>query len=93
MAHRADQAVASQGAVDHRVVGAAVKGEAARTLVAATGIECETVAWYLAHTDPDDWGVEGPVVQRGRLVDHEHGSGIERGPGTPSDGHPDREIA
>ncbi len=37
----------------YRVVGAAVKGEAARTLAAATGIECETVAWYLAHTDPD----------------------------------------
>jgi hypothetical protein len=34
-------------------VGAAVKGEAARTLAAATGIECETVAWYLAHTDPE----------------------------------------
>ncbi len=33
----------------YRVVGAAVKGEAARTLAAATGIECETVAWYLAH--------------------------------------------
>jgi conjugative relaxase-like TrwC/TraI family protein len=36
-----------------RVLGAAVKGEAARTLAAATGIECETVAWYLAHRDPD----------------------------------------
>ena len=30
-----------------------MKGEAARTLAAATGIECETVAWYLAHADPD----------------------------------------
>ena len=39
-------------AAGYRVVGAAVKGEAARTLAAATGIECETVAWYLAHTDP-----------------------------------------
>lgn len=35
----------------YRVVGAAVKGEAARTLAAATG-ECETVAWYLAHDEP-----------------------------------------
>jgi hypothetical protein len=39
-------------AAGYRVVGAAVKGEATRTLAAATGIECETVAWYLAHTDP-----------------------------------------
>ncbi len=30
-----------------------MKGEAARTLASATGIECETVAWYLAHTDPE----------------------------------------
>jgi ATP-dependent exoDNAse (exonuclease V) alpha subunit len=36
----------------YRVLGAAVKGEATRTLAAATGIECETVAWYLVHTDP-----------------------------------------
>jgi len=39
-------------AAGYRVLGAAVKGEAARTLASATGIECETVAWYLAHTDP-----------------------------------------
>ncbi len=39
-------------AVGYRVVGTAVKGEAARTLAAATGIECETVAWYLVHDDP-----------------------------------------
>lgn len=38
-------------AMGYRVMGAAVKGEAARTLAAATGIECETVAWYLAHDD------------------------------------------
>jgi len=38
--------------VGYRVVGTAVKGEAARTLAAATGIDCETVAWYLAHDDP-----------------------------------------
>ncbi|MDZ7734462.1 MAG: AAA family ATPase [Acidimicrobiia bacterium] len=36
----------------HRVIGAAVKGQAARTLAAATDIDCETVAWYLAHDDP-----------------------------------------
>jgi conjugative relaxase-like TrwC/TraI family protein len=35
-----------------RVLGAAVNAEAARTLAATTGIECETVAWYLAHRDP-----------------------------------------
>lgn len=39
------------GTAGYRVLGAAVKGEATRTLAAATGIECETVAWYLAHTD------------------------------------------
>ena len=39
-------------AAGYRVLGAAVKGEATRTLAAATGIECETVAWYLVHTDP-----------------------------------------
>jgi conjugative relaxase-like TrwC/TraI family protein len=47
-----------------RVMGAAVKGEAARTLAAATGIECETVAWYLAH---DDGGVN-PFDNRTVLV-------------------------
>jgi conjugative relaxase-like TrwC/TraI family protein len=41
-------------AAGYRVLGAAVKGEAARTLAAATGIECETIAWYLAHDDPQD---------------------------------------
>jgi conjugative relaxase-like TrwC/TraI family protein len=35
-----------------RVIGAAVKGEAARTLAAATGIATETLAWHLAHDDP-----------------------------------------
>ena len=39
-------------AAGYRVIGAAVKGEAARTLAATTGIACETVAWYLAHDDP-----------------------------------------
>jgi conjugative relaxase-like TrwC/TraI family protein len=34
------------------VVGAAVKGEAARTLGTKAGIPTETLAWYLAHPDP-----------------------------------------
>lgn len=39
-------------AVGWRVVGAAVKGEATRHLANGAGIAAETVAWYLAHTDP-----------------------------------------
>jgi conjugative relaxase-like TrwC/TraI family protein len=35
-----------------RVIGTAVKGEAARTLAAATGMPTETLAWHLAHDDP-----------------------------------------
>ena len=35
-----------------RVIGAAIKGEAARALGDAAGIPTETVAWYLAQTDP-----------------------------------------
>jgi ATP-dependent exoDNAse (exonuclease V) alpha subunit len=35
-----------------RVIGTAVKGEAARTLAAATGMPTETLAWQLAHDDP-----------------------------------------
>ncbi|QYG95782.1 relaxase domain-containing protein (plasmid) [Iamia sp. SCSIO 61187] len=49
-------------AAGHRVLGAAVKGEAARTLAAATGIECETLAWYLAHDDPDDLPLDSRTV-------------------------------
>ena len=49
-------------AAGYRVVGAAVKGEAARTLAAATGIECETVAWYLAHTDPDQYPIDARTI-------------------------------
>lgn len=45
-----------------RVVGSAVKGEAARTLAAATGVPCETVAWYLAHDDPHDLPVDARTV-------------------------------
>jgi ATP-dependent exoDNAse (exonuclease V) alpha subunit len=46
----------------YRVVGAAVKGEATRTLAAATGIECETVAWYLAHTDPQSLPLDSRTI-------------------------------
>jgi ATP-dependent exoDNAse (exonuclease V) alpha subunit len=35
-----------------RVIGTAVKGEAARTLAATTGMPTETLAWHLAHDDP-----------------------------------------
>jgi conjugative relaxase-like TrwC/TraI family protein len=47
-----------------QVVGAAVKGEAARTLGAATGMPTETLAWYLAHHDP----VRAPLDARTVLV-------------------------
>lgn len=46
----------------YRVVGAAVKGEATRTLAAATGIHCETVAWYLAHTDPQNLPLDARTI-------------------------------
>ena len=36
----------------YKVLGAAVKGEAARTLGSVTGIPTETLAWHLAHEDP-----------------------------------------
>ena len=49
-------------AAGYRVLGAAVKGEAARTLAAATGIECETVAWYLAHDDPQNLPLDARTI-------------------------------
>lgn len=49
-------------AAGYRVVGAAVKGEATRTLAEATGIECETVAWYLAHDDPQSFPLDARTV-------------------------------
>ncbi|MGH9114003.1 MAG: ATP-dependent DNA helicase [Acidimicrobiales bacterium] len=49
-------------AAGYRVLGAAVKGEATRTLAATTGIECETVAWYLAHTDPQKLPLDARTV-------------------------------
>jgi hypothetical protein len=38
-------------AAGYGVIGAAVKGEAARHLAVGAGIGTETVAWYLARTD------------------------------------------
>ncbi|HWJ64695.1 MAG TPA: MobF family relaxase [Acidimicrobiales bacterium] len=55
-------AAAAWEAQGFRVVGTAVKGEAARTLAAATGIECETVAWYLAHDDPEDLPLDATTI-------------------------------
>ena len=49
-------------AAGYRVMGTAVKGEAARTLAAATGIDCETVAWYIAHDDPQNPPVDARTV-------------------------------
>ena len=49
-------------AAGYRVLGAAVKGEATRTLAAATGIECETVAWYLVHTDPQSLPLDSRTI-------------------------------
>ncbi|QXC60557.1 AAA family ATPase [Aquihabitans sp. G128] len=45
-----------------KVLGAAVKGEAARTLASAAGITCETVAWHLAHTDPTSSPLDARTV-------------------------------
>lgn len=45
-------AAAAWQASGFRVMGAAIKGEAARALGAAAGIPTETVAWYLAQSDP-----------------------------------------
>jgi len=57
------------------VVGAAVKGEAARTLAAATGVDCETVAWYLAHDDPQALPIDSRTVlvvdEASTLSDHD----------------------
>jgi conjugative relaxase-like TrwC/TraI family protein len=46
----------------HRVLGAAVKGEAARTLATAAGIKTETVAWYLAQADSASPPLDGHTV-------------------------------
>ncbi|WCO69225.1 MobF family relaxase [Iamia majanohamensis] len=68
-------------AAGYRVLGAAVKGEATRTLAAATGIECETVAWYLAHTDPES----PPLDTRTILVVDEASTLSDRDLGTLMD--------
>jgi len=49
-------------AAGYRVLGAAVKGEATRTLADTTGIQCETVAWYLAHTDPQSLPLDSRTI-------------------------------
>jgi hypothetical protein len=57
-------AAAAWTASGYRVIGAAIKGEAARALGAAAGIPTETVAWYLAHADP----YRGPLDSRTVLI-------------------------
>lgn len=49
-------------AADFRVVGTAVQGEAARLLGDATGIRSETLAWWLAHTDPGTASLDARTV-------------------------------
>ncbi len=51
-------------AAGYRVLGTAVKGEAARHLGQEAGIESETLAWHLAHTDPQ----AGPLDARTVLI-------------------------
>ncbi len=57
-------AVEAWRAAGYRVLGAAVKGEAARHLGHEAGIESETLAWHLAHTDPQS----GPLDARTVLI-------------------------
>jgi ATP-dependent exoDNAse (exonuclease V) alpha subunit len=45
-----------------RVLGAAVKGEAARVLGAATGMPTETLAWYLTQDDPQRHPLDARTV-------------------------------
>lgn len=49
-------------AAGFRVMGAAVKGEAARLLAEDAGIETETVAWWLAHEDPGSLPLDDRTV-------------------------------
>jgi conjugative relaxase-like TrwC/TraI family protein len=46
----------------YRVLGAAVKGDAARHLATAAGIPTETLAWYLAHDDPANHPLDARTV-------------------------------
>jgi len=57
-------AAAAWSAAGYRVMGAAVKGEAARLLGQEAGVPCETLAWYLAHADP----ARGPLDARTVLI-------------------------
>ncbi|MGQ0744935.1 MAG: AAA family ATPase [Acidimicrobiales bacterium] len=57
-------AVEAWRVVGYRVLGTAVKGEAARHLGHEAGIESETLAWHLAHTDPQS----GPLDARTVLI-------------------------
>ncbi len=55
-------AVAAWTAAGYRVVGTAVKGEAARHLGNEAGIQTETLAWHLAHTDPQTSALDARTV-------------------------------
>jgi len=55
-------AVEAWTAAGYRVLGTAVKGEAARTLAASTGIPTETLAWHLAHSDPQTSPLDARTV-------------------------------
>lgn len=55
-------AVAAWRAGGYRVLGTAVKGEAARHLGVEAGIESETLAWLLAHDDPGDNPLDARTV-------------------------------
>jgi len=55
-------AVAAWTSVGYRVLGTAVKGEAARHLGNEAGIQTETLAWHLAHTDPQTSALDGRTV-------------------------------
>lgn len=57
-------AAAAWTAAGYRVLGTAVKGEAARHLGQEAGIPSETLAWHLAHSDP----ARGPLDARTVLV-------------------------
>jgi conjugative relaxase-like TrwC/TraI family protein len=57
-------AAAAWRAGGYTVLGAAVKGEAARQLGAAAGVPAETVAWYLAREDP----ARNPLDSRSVLI-------------------------
>lgn len=55
-------AAAAWTAAGYRVVGTAVKGEAARLLATEAAIPAETLAWYLAHDDPDNSAFDARTV-------------------------------